>query len=183
MKCGGKPVLKIRSGWMTGVSLAFLVAFSAGTYSVSLGSRGYAAVEQAAWWPLKNEYGLYLPWEIWGPPYGKMVWTSKKSSTRIKMRQNGLSFTIYAHGATARPENPLSVTLSIDGKPLDRLLFSSPGTRKLDYFLPGPRNREVFFQTEVSRTFVPCKLGLGNDRRILGIALSPIRQHRRLPGS
>jgi hypothetical protein len=140
-------------------------------------------VEQAAWWPLKNEYGLYLPWEIWGPPYGKMVWTSKKSSTRIKMRQNGLSFTIYAHGATARPENPLSVTLSIDGKPLDRLLFSSPGTRKLDYFLPGPRNREVFFQTEVSRTFVPCKLGLGNDRRILGIALSPIRQHRRLPGS
>jgi len=183
LKFGWQPALKTRFRARTGVAVAFMVVFAAGTYASSLGSRGYAAVEQASWWPLKNEYGLYLPWENWGTPFGKMVWTSKKSSTRIKMRQNGIAFTIFAHGATARPEEPLTVILSIDGKPFDRLLFSSPGVRKLDYFLPGPGNREIFFQTDVSRTFVPRKLGLGNDRRVLGIALSPIRQHGRLPGS
>ncbi len=183
LKAGWQPVLKIRSRVVAAMAVAFMVVFSAGTYASSLGNRGYAATQQASWWPLKNEYGLYLPWENWGPPYGKMVWTSQKSSTRIKMRRNGLSLKIYAHGATARLEEPLLVIVSIDGKPLDRLLFSEPGTRKLDYFLPGPRNREVFFQTAVSRTFVPRKLGLGNDRRVLGIALSPIRQHGRLPGN
>jgi len=180
---GWRPARKIRSRVAAGVMVAFLVVFSAGSYAFSLGDRGYAAMQRASWWPLKNEYGLYFPWENWGPPYGKMVWTSQKSSTRIKMRQNGLAFTIYAHGATATSEEPLVVTLSIDGKPLDRLVFSSPGARKLDYFLTGPRNREVFFQTDVSRTFVPRKLGLGNDRRVLGIALSPIRQHGNPPGS
>ncbi len=178
MENATRPPKRVRPAWMAAAVLVFMALFLFGTYSASLGKRGYAATEQASWWPLKNEYGLYFPWEDWGPPYGKMVWTSKKSSTRIRMRANGLSLTVFAPGATARPQNPLTVTLRVNGKLLDRLVFSEGGRRRLTYFLPGPRNREIFFQTEASRTFVPRKVGMGNDRRVLGIALSPIRQHR-----
>ncbi len=171
-----QPPVRIRPAWAAAAVVIFLTLFGAGTYAASLGGKGYLAIQRASWWPLKNEYGLYFPWEDWGPPYGKMVWTSRKSSTRIRMRHNRISLTVFAPGATAQPEKPLLVTISVDGKLLDRLSFSTTGTRKLTYFLPGKRNRSIFFQTEVNRTFVPRAVGLGDDRRVLGIALSPVYQ-------
>lgn len=175
LKYGWKPFAKIRRPLLIAAFVLPSAALCAGAYAASLGSRGYTALQHAPWWPLKSEYGLYLPYKNWGPPHGKMVWTSEKSSTRIIMRHNTLSFKVVVYGANAIGPQPLAVTLSVDGKLLDRIYFSDAGSRQLTYFLPGPRGREIFFETQVSRSFIPKEMGMGSDGRVLGVALSPIR--------
>jgi hypothetical protein len=149
------------------VIILITVFFSIETYKTSFGSKGYKALAQSEWWPIKNEYGYY-PAENWGGAI--MRWTGKKSSTSVKASGELVEFNVFAHQANSSGPKGLRLEVSINDLVKDTLHFFGSGNKKLQYYVHGIKGKDVVIKTEVSDTFNPKKLKMNSDIRDLGIA-------------
>lgn len=174
------PVRRHRA-FFAAAALVMSLLFAAGTYATAFGTQGYRATRQAAWWPLKGEYGLYFPYEDWGPPTGEMVWTAENAAIHVFMKKNVLAFKVAVNPASLKNGQPLHLKIRVDGRVVGQLDFSRPQVRLLAYDLPLLKNRRVLLQIDVSHTFVPRRQGMGNDTRRLGVALGPFSFYDHLP--
>ena len=122
------------------VILSVTVFFCIETYKTSFGSKGYKALVQSEWWPLKNEYGYYEE-ENWDGAI--MRWTGKKSSTSVKASGDLVQFKVVAsHVNSAGPEG-LKLKVSINDLFEDTHHFFGGGDKELRYYIPGIKDKDI----------------------------------------
>jgi hypothetical protein len=128
--------------------------------------------------PWNHEYGYY-DYENWQGEI--MRWTWRRANDYIKANSNVLGFKLVAHPLNSSGPEGLNVKIFLDGKPWDEINFFDGGARSLYYYVPFAKNKNLEFRSEVSRTFIPQKMGLSGDNRELGVALSPITSLKIMP--
>lgn len=134
------------------VIVSITVFFCIETYKTSFGSKGYKALVQSETWPLKNEYGYYHE-ENWGGVI--MRWLGKKSSTSVKASGNLVQFNVVAAPENSSGPNGLTLEVNVNDTVKDTLHFFNGGNKKLQYFIPGIKGKDIVIRTEVSDTFNP----------------------------
>ena len=75
-------------------------------------------------------------------------------------------------------EEPVSVTVSLDGKVVDEIVFAGKGNKKRWYYVGNGQHAFLF---DVSRTWNPGKMGISADERDLGIAVSEPKFLEKMP--
>ena len=132
-------------------------------------------------YPYPFEYGLYN-WEEWGEKNDKrkMRWTWKSSCLRTTAEADILGFRVFAAPYNI-DENGLELKIFIDDALADRVHFVESGHKLFYYYFPGMSGRNINLRTKVSRTFNPSKLGINQDTRDLGVAVSPVTFLRIMP--
>jgi len=126
-------------------------------------------------WPHKGgldfEYGYY-PYEDWKE--GTMRWTWRKTRMRIEAVSDLFGFKIAARGFNSTGPEGLTFKVFLDGEMLDKVHFFDGGRRYLYFYIPDIEGRKVEIRTEVDRTFNPLRMKISEDRRDLGVAVSPV---------
>ncbi|UCF91870.1 MAG: O-antigen ligase family protein [Desulfobacterales bacterium] len=162
---GGVPsrLTAIGSGIIT-------IFFLLGSYDNTFGPNGYSAMQKADWWPLKGQYGFYPP-ENWSGE--TMMWTKEKASIRVKASSNLFGFKAAAFPHNSDGAQGLTLKIRLNDRLWDEVNFFNGGVKPLYYYIPSIRGQELELKIEVSRTFNPGRMGLSQDPRDLGVALSP----------
>jgi hypothetical protein len=158
--------------------LSVAVFFCIETYQTSFGSKGYKALVQSEKWPLKNEYGYYGQ-ENWNGAI--MRWLVQESSTSVKASGDLVEFKVVAAPENSSGPEGLKLDVIINDLFTDTLHFFNGGERKLSYYIPGIKDKDVVIKTKVSETFNPKRLRINDDTRDLGIARGVIRFYGEVP--
>ena len=143
---------------------------------------GYALEYGPGFWRVSNEerkyeYGFY-PYEAWN---GKKVrWTGEKAFSRLEVAGSLMSFNVYALSYDIHPKG-LNFKLFVNRKLFDEINFYKNETRNLRYYLPYKKGEYIEIKVVVSKTFIPLRLGLSQDARKLGLAMSEIKFGDEIP--
>ena len=88
-----------------------------------------------------------------------------------------VEFDVQCHTPGVEKE-AVVVTVSLDGKSIDEIVFNRKESKIRWYFVGNGRNEFLF---DVSRTWNPRKLGISQDSRDLGVAVSEPRFLKEIP--
>ena len=126
----------------------------------------------------KYEAGFY-PYEVWD---GKKVrWTAKETFSRISPERSLLEFDVYALPFNMGPKG-LNFRVFINGRLWDEINFTKQEIRNFKYYIPNAKGESVEIRTVVERTFIPMRAGLNRDLRKLGVGMTEMRFHDKIPG-
>lgn len=105
---------------------------------------------------------------------GHFRWSGRRGLIRFDQDGDTLLTLYFGHPDIGK--KPVTTNLFYNDQLLDRFTISEVGYFKRCYSLisePDSRNELLI---DVSRTWVPCSFGFGEDRRYLGVAVGPINQ-------
>jgi O-antigen ligase len=156
--------------------------FILGVYSTSFGSKGYQAIQNEDWWPLKYERNCFQT-EAWKE--GKVRWCSKNASLRIPLSVQDAPNMIRLSVTVFNPDiqtNPVTVRYGGREGVTHELILTDHSWKTIE--IPSTTNDIVRCTTldrsetrcfvaslDVSRTWVPKQMGVGEDTRELGVAV------------
>lgn len=160
-----------------GVAAALAVALIggaayAGNFQSARLAERYGLSEYALDRGVERYKGFYNR-ENWGRD-GNFRWSGRQSEI-VLSRPGRVRFDIacFAPGLERRP---LTLEVSLNGKPLDSHTFSKAGKITQTYDVPpGDGQGENILRFRVSRVWNPRREGLNSDARILGVAVSAPR--------
>ena len=117
------------------------------------------------------EYGYYH-YENW---IGEKVrWTWCRAASRIKATGNILRMKVFSSSINSKEPDGLNLKLFLNEKLLDEVHLFGEESRNLYYYVPSIRNKNIELRAEVNQVFNPRNMGLSEDPRTLGIAMTPI---------
>jgi O-antigen ligase len=156
--------------------------FILGVYSTSFGSKGYQAIQNEDWWPLEYERNCFQT-EAWKE--GKVRWCSKNASIRIPLSVQDAPNMIRLSVTAFNPDiqtNPVTVRYGGRERVTHELILTDHSWKTIE--IPSTTNDIVRCTTldrsetrcfvaslDVSRTWVPKQMGVGEDTRELGVAV------------
>jgi hypothetical protein len=124
------------------------------------------------------EWGYYA-YENWGT--GKMRWMWRRGAMHLRAETNLLGMRVVAQSHNSKGPEGLTFDVSVDGELLDSVWLVDGGSRYLYWYVPGIKGKVIEIETEVDRTFKPIRLGINEDGRELGVAVSPVWFLRIMP--
>jgi hypothetical protein len=154
--------------------LTVLVLFGCGNYIVNHSSTDLAekydlqiyAQDQA-----RDDFTGFYHQENW--PDGKYRWSGRAGI--IKAKGEGLVEVKYFCGHPDISDQPVTLSVSLDGNLIDQIEFASQRKITKLYFIPDSSPKKHEFLFEVSRTWSPLKSRVNVDSRELGVAVSKLR--------
>jgi O-antigen ligase len=162
------------------IALIGLVVIAGIAYSQNIGSKKlaekYGLKVYAANRDGNSYLGFYSP-EKWYD--GIYRWTADKGI--IRFADKGIvSYSIKVLHYDIK-DNPVIVSICLDGKPTDQLTFWEPMSIGRQYFLPENDQNDHELLFSVNRTWNPKKHGINQDNREIGIAVSEIKKLKIYP--
>ncbi|MBN1592638.1 MAG: O-antigen ligase family protein [Candidatus Coatesbacteria bacterium] len=139
-----------------------LVVFAAN----SLGSLSIAHERDELGWQF--EYGIFKK-EDWGGEF-PFWWTQREAGVALTVKGRVLHFSVFCAHPDA-DERPVKVSIILDGRTVETLDVTRDRWRDVSLKMPEGRS-EVSLRLSVDRTFNHHELGLGPDRRDLGVAIA-----------
>ncbi len=109
--------------------------------------------------------------EDWPP---KVRWTQKRAS--LLLMPDGSASRLSMIAWCPQPAlNPQSGRVYVDGRVVGRFDLTDTGSRTFAFRLPQPNvSKPIKVTIEVKQTLIPAEVGLGEDRRELGVAVQEI---------
>jgi len=99
----------------------------------------------------------------------------------LRAETNLLGMRVVAQSHNSKGPEGLTFDVSVDGELLDSVWLVDGGSRYLYWYVPGIKGKVIEIETEVDRTFKPIRLGINEDGRELGVAVSPVWFLRIMP--
>ena len=124
------------------------------------------------------EYGFYQ-YENW--EQGKIRWTGKRAVTMITPEADVFGIKVVAFSQNSSPPEGLNLKVFLDDRQLENTWFFNGGQQYLYWYVPEIAGQQVRFRMAVNRAFCPADLGINQDSRLLGVAVSPIMFLRIMP--
>ena len=132
----------------------------------------------------------YAPW-IWGFNQRKPLvelgfysdefsggtryhWTTRKATTNILSKGSVLEYELRADPQFTQ-RKPQQFMLTVNGQPVDQRNFYYKDSRKYRFYLPPPKDGLLQIKSEVDQVVNFNRVGLNEDTRDLGVALSEFR--------
>lgn len=120
-------------------------------------------------WTIPVEYGLYSV-ENWNGEETR--WMAGKAEYFLPEKTKKLNLKVIAQPFNSGNPEGLTVLISLNDSLVDEVQFLDGGTKRLSYDVPSDKEEAVKVTLEVTKVFCPQKIGLNNDSRTLGVALS-----------
>lgn len=120
-------------------------------------------------WTIPVEYGLYSN-ENWKGT--SMRWMAEKAKFYLPEKTKKLNLKVVAQPFNSHKPDGLTLTVSLNDSIVDRVHFLEGGTKNLSYDVSVMNKQKIKVNLAVSKVFCPRKIGLNNDSRVLGVALS-----------
>jgi len=120
-------------------------------------------------WTIPVEYGLYSVEKMHG---ARMRWMAGKAEYYLPETAQKLNLKVVAQPFNSQKPEGLTLVISINDHVVDQVHFVEGGTETLSYDLSSVDKGDIKVNLEVTKVFCPKKVGLNNDSRILGVALS-----------
>jgi O-antigen ligase len=155
------------SRWRNGVGVLFYLLL------IAYGFRWWGAFNS----PASYEYGVYAQ-ENWGEK--KMRWTMQESRMRLKAAGSVLTFELLAGPRPVGAES-LSARLFLNALLYDEIHLQEGRPERFQYPVPCKRGELFEFRIVLNQTFNPHELGLSDDRRDLGVAISELEFIEEIP--
>lgn len=122
-----------------------------------------------------RENGRYINFhdlEKW--PEGYVRWSRREAVVELRAESNILCLDAIAFPHNSDGPEGLKLRLSLNEDIKDEVHYFNGGRKHLYYYSPLLEGKKVTLRILVDRTFNPYRMGLGDDFRYLGVAVSPI---------
>lgn len=161
----------------TGVIWLLFLVVIAGVivYANDFESKKLADKEKMKIYSLDQEQDKYLGFysaERWGEQ-GIFRWTG--SAAIIKLPRAEMFKLTFVCSAPDLAGNPLILSVYDEKRQVDEISFSQQKSITREYFLPRAKDEDTKLSFHVSRTWNLRKLGVADDRRNLGVAISEVK--------
>ncbi|MBU1417930.1 MAG: O-antigen ligase family protein [Proteobacteria bacterium] len=164
------------TGMLILVVLIGVISYASDFESRKLAAKGNMKIYSAD--QEQNNYLGFYPSERW-KEQGIYRWTG--SSAIIKLPRSELFELTFVCGAPDLENNPLVLSVYEGPRQIDEVTFFQQESITKKYFISQARSVDKKLYFQVSRTWNLKKLGVANDTRNLGVAISEIKVIEEMP--
>jgi O-antigen ligase len=121
----------------------------------------------------EDQYLGFYQREDWGKD-GFFRWSGKKAE--IVLSGSGLVTLDFICNTQQLDKEPVIMDVMLNGQPIDKWTFSDGRKVTKQYFVPSGKDyMKNILQLRLSRTWIPTREKMGQDTRVLGVAVSEPR--------
>ena len=153
---------RVKFAWFTGCLIVIMAISIFMVLHIGQNTIIYSGFHDREKWPNRN---YFIRWS--------------KSESRISLKKAGVIELVYICSHADVDTQPVILTVSLNGSPIDRISFSKRGEIIRQYQIPDKSDGDNELNFRISRTWNPHKMKLSADTRELGVAVSEVRYLKR----